>query len=157
MLTHKMMLCGGLTVLTGCGPTLYQTVAAAPLPETESCVTTALLSRGASLAFNRSPSGKAVTIVWPHGRWVESETRPTETASIFRPLYRTLDETGPIVVVNPDQRRAVRTIAGPYATFWLAEDSTGSTSIRTKSPNLGTYRAIAERCAAAPETSSADG
>ena len=155
MLIRVMFLGGGLVALAGCGPTVYQTVAPAPLPETESCITAGLLSLGDSIAFNRAPSGKAVTIVVPRGRWVESETRPTETGAV----YRTLRDFGdfPILEVNPDKRRAIRRIAISRGLFWLAEDSAGSTTIRTRGQNLGTYRAIAERCAAAPETSSADG
>lgn len=147
MLIRMMLIGGGLVVLAGCGPTAFQTVAAAPLPETESCITAELLSLGDSIAFNRAPSGKAVTIVVPRGRWVESETQPTGLVAARRPTL-----TDPDARVQIDERPGIRRIATSRAMIWLAEDSTGSTSIRTKSPNLGTYREIAERCAVAQDS-----
>lgn len=150
MPVRAMLSAGGLMVLVGCGRVVHQTVASAPLPAVDSCLTEALRSRGDTVDVFHSE--KLVRILVRGGAWVRSETRPTELGVVHRPTDSNPDRYVPI-----DQRSDSIRALGQSSGFWLTRDGTGNTLIETRSSQLWQYQEIAERCAAAPETASADG
>jgi hypothetical protein len=142
MAIRVMLIGGGLVILVGCGRAVHQTVAAAPLPVVDSCLTEALHSRGDSAVVYRSE--KLVRILLPGGAWIRSETRPSELGVVHRPTVSNPDRYVPIDK-GSDPIRALGQTTG----FWLTRDGTGTTIIETRSPQLWVYQEIAEQCATA--------